>query len=58
MIYVMVGEYDKAINQLEYLLSIPSELTVKLLKIDPVWKPLHSHPRFQKLVRKYSQEAS
>lgn len=52
-VYVMVGEYDKAFDQIEYLLSIPGELSVALLKIDPVWAPLRSLPRFQKLVEKY-----
>ncbi len=51
-VYVMVGEYDKALDKIEYLLSIPGELSIPLLKIDPVWATLHSHPRFQKLINK------
>jgi TolB-like protein/Flp pilus assembly protein TadD/predicted Ser/Thr protein kinase len=49
-IYVMVGDYDAAINRLEYLLSIPSWISVPLLRIDPTWTPLRNHPRFQKLL--------
>jgi len=49
-IYAMLGEQDAAIDQLEVLLSIPSELSVPLLKIDPLWDPLREHPRFQALV--------
>jgi len=49
-IYVMVGEYDLAIDQLEYLLSIPSYISVPYLRIDPTWAPLRNHPRFQKLI--------
>ena len=52
-VYTMVGEYDKAFDQIEYLLSIPGELSVALLKLDPVWAPLRALPRFQKLVQKY-----
>jgi serine/threonine protein kinase/Tfp pilus assembly protein PilF len=52
-VYVMVGEYDKAFDQIEYLLSIPGELSVPLLKLDPVWAPLRSLPRFQELSVKY-----
>jgi hypothetical protein len=48
----MVGEYDKAFDQIEYLFSIPGELSVALLKIDPVWAPLRALPRFQKLIKK------
>ncbi len=50
IIYAMLGEHDAAIDQLEVLLSIPSTLTVPLLRIDPQWDPLREHPRFQALV--------
>jgi serine/threonine-protein kinase len=49
-IYTRVGEHDTAIDQLEYLLSIPSWISVWLLRIDPRWDPLRNHPRFQRLV--------
>jgi len=49
-IYVMVGEFDAALDQLEYLLSIPSWVTIPVLRFDPVWAPLRNHPRFKKLV--------
>ena len=49
-IYTMVGDYDRAVKWLEYLLSIPSRLSKVLLRIDPTWDPLRNHPRFQKLV--------
>ena len=51
-IYVMVGEYEAAIDQLEVLLSIPSELSVQLLRIDPRYDPLRDHPRFQALLER------
>jgi tetratricopeptide (TPR) repeat protein len=49
-IYVMVGKHELAIEQLEYLLSIPSRFSRQLLHLDPTWKPLQKYPRFQKLV--------
>jgi tetratricopeptide (TPR) repeat protein len=49
-IYAMVGEFDAAIDQIEYLLLIPSELSIPLLRLDPAWNPLRDHPRFKKLV--------
>jgi TolB-like protein/DNA-binding SARP family transcriptional activator/Tfp pilus assembly protein PilF len=49
-IYTMVGEYDAALDRLEYLVSIPGELTPAWLRIDPTWDPLRRHPRFQRLV--------
>ncbi len=52
-IYVRVGEYEAAIDQLELLLSIPSPLSAPLLRVDPLWDPLRDHPRFQKLLEEY-----
>ncbi|MFQ5798380.1 MAG: protein kinase, partial [Bacteroidota bacterium] len=49
-IYTLVGEHDAAIDQLEQLLSMPSDVSVPLLRIDPVWASLHTNTRFQKLI--------
>ena len=49
-IYVMVGEFDAAIDQLEFLLSRPGGMSIPLLRLDPAWDPLDAHPRFQKLI--------
>jgi tetratricopeptide (TPR) repeat protein len=49
-IFVMVGELDAAIDQLEFLLTIPGVLSIPLLKLEPAWDPLRNHPRFKKLV--------
>ncbi len=49
-IYVMVGEFDAAIDQLEFLLSNPGWMSIPLLRLDPAWDPLRDHPRFKKLV--------
>ncbi|MEJ2535656.1 MAG: protein kinase [Calditrichia bacterium] len=52
-IYAMTGEYDLAIDKVDYLLSIPGVLSVPYIKIDPVWKPLLNIPRFKKVLEKY-----
>jgi TolB-like protein/Flp pilus assembly protein TadD len=49
-IYVMVGEFDTALDQLELLLSRPAQTTIPLLRLDPAWDPLRNHPRFKKLI--------
>jgi TolB-like protein/tetratricopeptide (TPR) repeat protein len=49
-IYILVGEPEKALDQLEPLLKIPYYLSPGRLKIDPNFDPLRKNPRFQKLV--------
>jgi TolB-like protein/predicted Ser/Thr protein kinase/Tfp pilus assembly protein PilF len=53
VIYVMVGEYDAALDQIEYLLSIPCEFSVPYLRLDPRYDPLRTLPRYQKLLEKH-----
>ncbi len=53
-IYAWTGENDAALKLLEHSLSTPAGITVPLLKIDPVWDPMRSDPRFQALIDKYS----
>jgi adenylate cyclase len=52
-IYVMTGEYEKCLKQLDILLRNPSNISVKLLQFDPVWKPLQEKPGFKKIIEKY-----
>jgi serine/threonine-protein kinase len=52
----MVGESDAAIDQIEAVLAAPGELSVPLLRIDPIYDPLRDHPRFQALLDKYGSE--
>jgi serine/threonine-protein kinase len=55
IVYVMVGEYELALDQIEYLISIHAfglyGVSVPLLRIDPAWDPLRNNPRFQKLMK-------
>jgi serine/threonine-protein kinase len=57
-IYTMTGEHEAAIDRLEILLSIPSALSVSLLRLDPVWDPLRDNPRFKKLLDKHTGDSS
>ena len=51
--YVLVGDRDAALEHLEWLLSHPSEVSVPLLRVDPLWWPLHADARLRALLAKY-----
>jgi serine/threonine-protein kinase len=48
-IYMIVGEPDLAVDQLEPLLKMPYVLSPGWLRIDPTWARLKDNPRFQRL---------
>ena len=52
-IYSMTGEYDLAMEQIQFLLSIPSAVSRAWLKMDIRFAPLYNHPGFLKLIEKY-----
>ena len=54
IIYIITGDYDSAIDKIDFLLSKPSWLSVGTLKFDPRYRPLYDHPKFKKLIQKYS----
>jgi tetratricopeptide (TPR) repeat protein len=52
-IHCIIGNYDQAIERLDYLLSIPSKVSVPFLKIWPDYAPLRDLPQFKALLKKY-----
>ncbi len=49
-IYAMLGEYDAAMDQIEYLLSVPSTLSIPYLRVERFPGRLREHPRYQRLL--------
>jgi TolB-like protein len=56
-VHAVLGDNDRAIEILDGLLSRPSGVTAQMLKINPIWDPLRSDPRFQALIDKYGVKA-
>ena len=52
-IYAAVGELERAIDEIEFLLSVPSLITPQILQIDPAWRHVRDHPRLQEVLAKY-----
>ena len=52
-IYMVIGDYDDAVNSLEQLSGVSAVVSVPVLRIDPLWDPLREHPRFQALLAKF-----
>jgi hypothetical protein len=48
-IYMIVGEPELAMDQLEPLLKMPYYLSPGWLRIDPTWARLKGNARFQRL---------
>jgi serine/threonine-protein kinase len=49
-----IGETDAALAEIERLLARPSWLSVNALRLDPLYNPIRSDPRFRALLVKYA----
>ena len=52
-VHAILGDNGRAIEILDGLLGRPSTVTVQGLKVNPIWDPLRTDPRFQALLNKY-----
>ena len=56
-VYAVNGQNAEAIQVLDHLLTVPSELTVPILRIDPIWQSLRNDPAFQQMLAKHESRA-
>lgn len=49
-LYLHINNNEKALEAIQYLLSIPSYVNIRELRIDPIYDGLRDDPRFQKLI--------
>jgi TolB-like protein/Flp pilus assembly protein TadD len=52
-IYAIFGDAGSAVPILDGLLQRPSQVTVAVLKLNPVWDPIRNDPQFQALLEKH-----
>jgi UDP-glucose 4-epimerase len=51
-VLVLVGEHERALEELENLATIPSYLGPGRLQLDPLYDPLSEDPRFHRLLER------
>ena len=52
--YVLAGDFERALDELAFLLEIPSPLTVAVVRLDPAWDALAADPRFAALLERFA----
>jgi hypothetical protein len=54
IVYTRCGQYDKAIGELEVLLSQQTNYSVNDFKLNSEFEPLRNLPRYQQLLKRYA----
>ena len=54
-IYTILRDYNNAFMLVDTLLNSPSCISVKLLQLDPLWKPLTESQQYRTLIKKNSR---
>ena len=50
LVYVMCGQNEKAVQQLEHVMKDAGVVSIRLLKVDPFWDPLRDLESFKALI--------
>jgi serine/threonine-protein kinase len=56
-VYTRLGELDAAFALLDLMFTMPAgrEISVPLLRVDPLYDPLRNDPRFEQLIQRFSR---
>ena len=54
IIYTLIGEYNDALKQIDFILSIPGQFSLNQLMLDPIYDSLRKLPGFKAIIEKYS----
>ena len=55
-IYILLGENEKALKQIDFLLSNQTDFYLNKLQLDPFYDPLRNLPGYKAIIEKYSAE--
>ncbi len=56
-VYILAGDFDNALKQINYLLTNPTGFSVNILKLDPLYDPLRKLPGYKTIIDKYSKQS-
>jgi tetratricopeptide (TPR) repeat protein len=55
-VYMMIGEYERALDLLEQLLTTPNDqISLAYVRLDPWFDPLRENPRFKALMERHGK---
>ncbi|MGE5811124.1 MAG: tetratricopeptide repeat protein, partial [Ignavibacteria bacterium] len=54
IIYTLIGDFNSALRQIDFILSIPGPFSLNQLKLDPLFDPLRNLPGYKAIVAKYN----
>jgi len=55
-LFIMMGEYEKALELIDETLAEPGEFCVALLMLEPEYDELRSLPGYSQMVEKYADQ--
>lgn len=55
IIYTLTGDFNNALKQIDFLLSIPGTFTVEVLKKDPLFDALRNLAGYKAIIQKYTK---
>ena len=56
-VFANCGKYDGAIEELEHVLALETDVTLNTLKLKHWIDPFLDYPRFRALLKKYEKES-
>lgn len=56
LVYSRAGEPEKSCEELKILLGMPSQVTIQLIRLDPMFSPVVDNPCFQELVTEFDSK--
>ncbi len=55
-LYIMIGEYEKALELMDETLAAPGEFCLALLMLEPVYDPLRELPEYKNMLKRYQDQ--